>query len=108
MVAYADKEVGRIIDKLKQLGLYENTIIIFTGDNGTGRPIVTPLQNGGSVKGGKGLTLSRGHHVPLIANWGKGRNTKHTTDDLVDFTDVLATIAEATASRCRRLGKPTG
>ncbi len=99
MVAYADKEVGRIIDKLKQLGLYENTIIIFTGDNGTGRPIVTPLQNGGSVRGGKGLTLSRGHHVPLIANWGKGRNTKHTTNDLVDFTDVLATIAEATGQQ---------
>jgi arylsulfatase A len=95
MVAYSDKNVGKIIQKLKDLNIYDNTIIIFTGDNGTGRAIVTPLQNGEKLPGGKGLTLDRGHHVPFIVNWGSGKYNKHETDNLVDFTDILPTIAEA-------------
>jgi len=94
MVAYTDKNVGQIIKKLKDLGLYENTVIIFTGDNGTGRSVVTPLKDGSSVKGGKGLTLDRGNHVPLIVNYGSNRYKVHQTDDLVDFTDILATISD--------------
>ncbi|MBN8859172.1 MAG: sulfatase-like hydrolase/transferase [Sphingobacteriales bacterium] len=95
MVAYSDKNVGRIIGKLKALDLYENTIIIFTGDNGTGRAIITPLKDGTTIKGGKGLTVDRGDRVPLIVNWGTGRYVRHETDDLVDFTDFLPTIADA-------------
>lgn len=95
MVAYSDKNVGKIIQKLKDLKLYENTIIIFTGDNGTGRAILTPLKDGSRLQGGKGLTLDRGHHVPLIVNWGTGKYKKHETDDLVDFTDILPTISDA-------------
>ncbi|MGX5819596.1 sulfatase-like hydrolase/transferase [Chitinophaga lutea] len=95
MVAYTDKNVGRILAKLKALGLYDNTIVIFTGDNGTGRAILTPMKDGSKVKGGKGLTLDRGHHVPLIVNWGGKRYKRHETDELVDFTDILPTVAEA-------------
>lgn len=95
MVSYSDKNVGKIIQKLKDLNLYENTIIIFTGDNGTGRAIVTPFKDGSKIPGGKGLTLDRGHHVPLIVNWGSGKYNRHETDNLVDFTDILPTIAEA-------------
>lgn len=94
MVQYTDKIVGKITDKLKALNLYENTIIIFTGDNGTGRKIITPMKDGSAVPGGKGLTLSRGHHVPFIVNWGTGRYKQHETNDLVDFTDILATVAD--------------
>lgn len=94
MVAYTDKIVGKIVDKLKKLDLYENTVIIFTTDNGTGRPIVTPMKDGSRVQGGKGYTISRGHHVPLIVNWGTGRYSSHETDDLVDFTDFLPTISD--------------
>jgi arylsulfatase A len=94
MVAYTDKNVGKIIAKLKALNLYENTIIIFTGDNGTGRAVVTPLKDGTRVPGGKGLTVDRGHHVPLIVNWGTGRYKKHETNDLVDFTDIMSTISD--------------
>ncbi|MCE7065912.1 sulfatase-like hydrolase/transferase [Dyadobacter sp. CY326] len=95
MVAYSDKNVGKIIQKLKDLNIYDNTIIIFTGDNGTGKAIVTPLQDGSKIAGGKGLTLDRGHHVPLIVNWGKYKYAKHELNYLFDFTDVMPTIAEA-------------
>jgi arylsulfatase A len=95
MVSYCDKNVGKIIQKLKDLNIYENTIIIFTGDNGTGRAISTPMRDGSIVNGGKGLTVDRGHHVPMIINWGTNRYKSHETDDLIDFTDVLATISDA-------------
>jgi arylsulfatase A len=94
MVQYSDKNVGKIIQKLKDLNLYENTVIIFTGDNGTGRSISTPMKDGTVVQGGKSLTIDRGHHVPFIINWGSNRYTSHETDDLVDFTDVLATVSD--------------
>jgi arylsulfatase A len=95
MVAYSDKNVGKIIAKLKQTGLYDNTLIIFTGDNGTGRSIVTPMRDGTSVNGGKGQTLDRGVRVPLIARFGNRQLVQRETDDLVDFTDILPTVAEA-------------
>ena len=41
MVRYTDKMVGKIVAKLDKLGLRENTVIIFTGDNGTDKPIKT-------------------------------------------------------------------
>jgi arylsulfatase A len=95
MVTYSDKNVGKIIQKLKDLGIYENTIIIFTGDNGTGKAIRTTLKDGSQVAGGKGTTVDRGHHVPLIVNWGSGKYKTHETDNLIDFTDMLPTIADA-------------
>jgi arylsulfatase A len=94
MVAYTDKIVGQLIEKLKKEDLYDNTLIIFTGDNGTGQTIYTPMKDGTVVKGGKGQTLDRGVRVPLIARFSNGK-VEHTTDDLVDFTDLLPTIAEA-------------
>lgn len=94
MVAYADKNVGKIISKLKELGLYENTIIIFTGDNGTDQTITTTMKDGTKVNGGKGMMIDRGNHVPLIVNWGTNRYKKHETDDLFDFTDILPTVAD--------------
>ena len=43
MVAYTDKIIGKIVDKLEALGLRDNTPIIFTGDNGTDKPIVSMI-----------------------------------------------------------------
>ena len=52
MVSYADKMVGKIVTKLDELGLRENTIVIFTGDNGTDKPIKTRW-NGKAIAGAK-------------------------------------------------------
>ena len=43
MVAYMDFSIGRIVDKIEQLGLSEDTIVIFTADNGTDQPIVSMM-----------------------------------------------------------------
>ncbi len=95
MVAYTDKLVGDLVATLKAAGVYENTLLIFTGDNGTSSRIETPMRDGSLIRGGKGTTTDRGTHVPLIALVGGQRYKTHACDDLVDFTDMLPTIAEA-------------
>jgi len=68
MTAYMDKMVGRIIAKLDELGIRDNTLLLFLGDNGTNTGIISRFQ-GTDYKGGKGTTTSHGTHVPLIASW---------------------------------------
>ena len=99
MVAYADKAVGQIVSQLEKSGVRDNTLIIFTGDNGTDTPIVTPW-NGKKVVGGKGTMSDTGTRVPLIVNWPAGiRKAGRAVDDLVEFTDVFPTICEVTNAK---------
>lgn len=101
MVAYMDKIIGRIIRKLDELGLRENTLLLFTGDNGTPRSIASKLTDR-VLEGGKGLTTDAGTHVPLVASW-KGTAPKgKVCGDLVDFTDFLPTLAEAVGAELPR------
>jgi arylsulfatase A len=94
MVEYLDKNIGRLVAHLDKHGVRDNTLILFTGDNGTGKPITSKL-DGKSVKGDKGNTTTLGTHVPLIASWPGTAAKGKVCGDLVDFTDVLPTLAEA-------------
>ena len=95
MVSYCDMLVGRVIDKLKKEGLYDNTLIIFTADNGTLPQIITPMKDGTKVKGGKSYATDAGTHVPLIVTYGAYQCRPYVCDDLVDFTDIMPTLAQA-------------
>ena len=98
MVAYADKLVGQIVEQLEKSGVRENTLLIFTGDNGTDKPIVT-LWNGTKVVGGKGTMTDEGTRVPLIASWPAGiKKPGRVVDDLVEFSDFMPTICEVTGA----------
>ena len=94
MVSYADKLVGKLITKLEELKLRENTLVIFLGDNGT-LPAVTSQFRGKPYTGGKGGRTGNGSHVPLIANWPKTIPEGIVKTDLVDSTDFLPTICDA-------------
>lgn len=96
MVEYADHLVGRVIGTLDDLGVRETTLVIFTGDNGTHQRIVTPQQDGTQIRGGKGDSKSTGTHVPLIVNWPGVVKPGQVTEQVVDFSDVLPTLAQAT------------
>jgi arylsulfatase A len=98
MVAYMDKIIGRIVRKLDEAGLRENTLLLFTGDNGTPRGIRTEMKDGSFINGGKGLTTDAGTHVALIANWKGTTPAGKVCQDLVDFSDILPTIAEASGA----------
>ena len=97
MCTYTDKIFGKVMNKLEALNLKDNTIVIFVGDNGTARYITVPMKDGSTVKGGKAMPIETGTGVPMLASWGKYNNLipKHQVDDLVDFTDFMATFADA-------------
>jgi arylsulfatase A len=94
MVAYMDKLVGKLVTKVDELGLRDNTLIIFLGDNGTGKGVTSRFR-GSAYDGGKGLTTAAGMHVPLIANWPGHVPSGGVNDDLIDSTDFLPTLCAA-------------
>ena len=94
MVQYIDKNMGRLTDTLQELGLRDNTLILFTGDNGTHDSLVSEL-HGQPIRGGKGFTHDYGTHVPFIANWPGKIQCGQVLDDLICFSDFFPTLVEA-------------
>lgn len=97
MVAYMDKMIGRLDAKLGELGIRDNTLLLFTGDNGTGRGATTRFK-GADFPGGKGSTKHSGHHVPLIVSWPAVMKQGRVNRDLISCADFLPTICAATGS----------
>ena len=93
MVKYLDKQVGNMVAHLKEKGVWDNTIFIFSADNGTSTRIVSKQQDGSRIRGGKGAPNYRGTHVPLIIAWGDKLAGKKS-DRLADLTDIFPTIAD--------------
>ena len=94
-IAYMDKLVGKLITELEALKLRENTLIIFMGDNGTGKGQSERATIAGKVLSGmKGTMLECGGLVPMIANWPGKTPAGKVSADLIDSTDFLATFAE--------------
>jgi arylsulfatase A len=93
MVAYVDKIIGQLEAKLKEKGVWENTLFIFTADNGTNTSVLSNTVHG-VVKGGKGSTLNTGNHVPMIISWPEKIKKSRVFDGVVDFTDILPTLAD--------------
>lgn len=93
MMAYTDKLVGKVRQKLEALGLAENTLVLFAGDNGSSYH-VSSVRNGQVVPGGKGATTSNGSHVPFIAWWPGVIEHGRSSDELTNLNDVLPTLLE--------------
>tara|TARA_B100002051_G_scaffold115576_1_gene109869 strand:- start:686 stop:1912 length:1227 start_codon:yes stop_codon:yes gene_type:complete len=93
MVAYMDKIVGKIITELKSQGVYENTLILFIGDNGTSSRLTTNTSQG-QIRGAKGNTITHGIHVPMIASWPSMINNSRKYSGLINFNDFYATFSD--------------
>ena len=94
MVAYVDHCMGRLLDGLEQRGLAEQTLVLFTCDNGTNRNIRSS-RLGLEVQGGKGLTDDTGTHVPLIGHWPGRLPAGVRRGELVSLEDVFPTLLAA-------------
>ncbi len=99
MVSHMDAGVGTVIDKVASLGLSENTLFLFTSDNGPtydrlGGSDSDFFNSAGPLKGLKGQLDEGGIRVPLIASW-QGRIPGNRESDLISaWWDVLPTLCE--------------
>ena len=93
MVAYQDKMMNKVLQKLRANGIENNTCIIFIGDNATSKKINSTF-NGGPRNGGKNLTNKRGTQTPLVVYWPARILPGQRKSTLIDFTDFLPTLAD--------------
>lgn len=112
MVEAMDQRVGRLVDALDHLGLREKTLIFFTTDNGTPKRSIITVRNGKLIRepvssrmgeriipGGKGDLTDAGTRVPTIANWKGTLPQGESTDAMMDFSDLLPTLAELAGAK---------
>lgn len=91
-IACIDWSTGVLVDCLKRLGLFENTLIIFTSDNGS-----RAREEGGSnlpCRGQKGTTWEGGQRVPAILHWPKGIQPGRQSSAVTSAIDLLPTLCE--------------
>lgn len=99
-VLETDAAVGRIMAKLREEELLENTLVFFTSDNGcSNQADFATLQAAGhdasaGYRGFKSKTYEGGHRVPLIAHWPAVVPAGKTSEALVGLQDIYATCAE--------------
>lgn len=96
-ITLLDREVGRLLDRLKEMGVMDNTLIIFTSDNGAHAELGHDhefFQSTGALRGLKRDTYEGGLRVPAIAFW-KGKTVPGMVNDIqLSGQDFMPTFAE--------------
>ncbi|MDP4646421.1 MAG: sulfatase [Akkermansiaceae bacterium] len=90
MVGSVDENLGRVLDTLEKLDLGDNTLVIFTSDNGG----LVPITSNYPLMGGKSFPFEAGMRVPLIVKW-PGRIMPGTSEQRVVGTDFYPTMLSA-------------
>jgi arylsulfatase A-like enzyme len=97
MITRMDAHIGRIMAKLEELGLDENTLVIFTSDNGTtytGGVDSEFFESTAGLRGLKGSVYEGGIRVPFIARWPGRIEAGSTSGHVSAFWDMMPTFAE--------------
>jgi len=97
MVTQLDADVGKLLDHLQKLGLDENTLVVFSSDNGATREGGHDLERfapSGPLRGIKRDLYEGGIRVPAIARWPRKVSAGSVSDHVAYFGDVMATFAE--------------
>ena len=94
MVALVDKDVGRLMKKLKDLGIDEKTLVVFSSDNGANLEFIESLGSTGGLRGYKRMLYEGGTRTPFIARWPGKIQPSTTSDLLTSSVDFLPTAAE--------------
>lgn len=97
MVEHVDQSVGRVMGTLQRLGIADNTVVVFTSDNG-GLSVKegpkTPSTTNWPLRAGKGYLYEGGIRVPLIVSWPAGIKARSICDVPVSSVDFYPTILQ--------------
>ncbi len=98
-VMETDAVVGRIVDAIQSNGVYENTLVLFTSDNGCAPGAFNQMKAVGHPSSGplrefKASVFEGGHRVPFIVRWPGVVSADSRCDQLVHQADILATVAD--------------
>lgn len=97
MIKNIDDNVGQLRELLRKLDIADNTLFIFTTDNGTATG--SRIFNAG-MRGAKGSEYDGGHRVPFFAHWpAAGWNCKHVNDTLCHAVDIVPTLLEIAGAK---------
>uniref|UniRef100_A0A7C2P3T7 N-acetylgalactosamine 6-sulfate sulfatase (GALNS) n=1 Tax=Schlesneria paludicola TaxID=360056 RepID=A0A7C2P3T7_9PLAN len=111
MVSLVDRQVGEVLALLKELNVEQNTLVMFSGDNGGADYFPSPEhprgihsankhpQTGVEYRGKKGNLYEGGLRVPFIARWPGKIAPGRVSDHLGYFPDILPTIAEVSGAK---------
>lgn len=99
MITRMDRDIGRIMDEIARLGLSENTIFVFTSDNGPYTDVKEPIaffNSNGKWRGGKRSFYEGGIRVPFIVSWKGKIPAGEVRETPIAFWDLMPTLAEIT------------
>lgn len=106
MISYFDHQVGQLVAELKERGIYDNTLIIFTSDNGPANNASSPtmwFDSANPFRCGKGWGKSTvqegGLRMPFIASWPARMKQGSVNDHMGSFVDVMPTLAEIAGTK---------
>ncbi|NLY01441.1 MAG: sulfatase [Rhodopirellula sp.] len=103
MVEDLDTSIGRILDKLKELGLSDDTIVVFTSDNGGIRMMFTGvgdvISDNAPLRDEKGTLYEGGIRVPLIVRWPGVVAPGSVCDEPATTADLLSTFCEIASAQ---------
>jgi arylsulfatase A-like enzyme len=106
MITYLDDQVGLIMERIKKLGLDENTIIMFSSDNGASFSAGVDTKFFNSVSGLRGLKMELyegGIRVPFIARWPNHIKANTVSNHVSVQYDIMPTLAELSGSKVTRI-----
>ncbi len=104
MISHMDRDIGKILKLVKELGLEEDTLVIFTSDNGPtynrlGGSDSVFFKSAGPFKGRKGSLWEGGIRVPMVASWKGKIKPGSKTDRISAFWDVFPTLSEVAQAK---------
>ena len=99
-IAYMDKLIGKLVAELDRLNLRDNTLIIFSGDNGTANENAKrSTVNGKALSGQKASMLECGALVPAFATWPGKIPAGKVSKSLLDLSDIFPTLADFSGAK---------
>lgn len=103
MVAMVDRQVGKLREKLRDLGIAENTLVLFTSDHGPNSgefPDERTINANLDLRGHKRKMYEGGIRVPFVAEWPETIDAGSSSDTPIHFSDIYPTLAELAGSEC--------